>query len=149
MRAGSSSGDGTTRRRTGGRICASLALLALACASERPPAAARPKPPPAPAAKPEAPPSAPSALAAPGSDKTAADPALQRDIAKLIAQCEASLGATGQVVDTRFERVEDPTVIESWFVARVGGEVVYLVKLTPSEQGVQVWVGCPPKPRVK
>ena len=136
------------RRRMGPRIraslCAAAALLALACESPRPPAPAPTTR--APAAKPPPP---PPSTPAPGGEKTAADPALQRDIVKLISECERSLGAAGRVIDTRFERLEDPTVVESWIVGRVGGEVVYLVKLTPGEQGVAVEVQCPPTPRVK
>ena len=109
---------------------------------------AKTAPPPAPAAKPAPPPAAPPS-AAPGNEKTAADPTLQRGIAKLITECEQSQGSAGRVIDTRFERLEDVTVVESWIVGRVGGEVVYLVKLTPSEQGVQLEVQCPPTNRVK
>jgi len=68
---------------------------------------------------------------------------------KLITQCERTLGAAGQVIDTQFERVEQQTVVESWIVGRVSGEVVYEVKLTPGADGVAVWVQCPPAPRVK
>ena len=126
------------------RICAvPLAAALLACASEpaRPPVKQSA---PAPAAPPAPPPADGS-----GSDKTAADPALKRDVEKLIAQCEQQLGTTGRVIDTHFERVEQQTVVESWTVARVGDEVVYPVKLTPGEQGVEIWVGCPPQSRVK
>ena len=86
----------------------------------------------------------------PRTEKTAADPALQRDIGHLIEQCEQKLGAAGRVVDTRFELVEeDKTVVESWIVSRGELEVVYLVKLTPSPEGTEIAVQCPPKPRVK
>ena len=88
--------------------------------------------------------------AEPEHEKTAADPALQRDVTHLIDQCEQKLGAAGQVVDTRFELLEEEkTVIESWIVSRGGLEVVYLVKLTPSPEGTEIAVQCPPKPRVK
>jgi hypothetical protein len=133
----------------GSRICACIGLLALACASPPPRAPVRTAPPPPPATAKPAPPPAAAAPASPGNEKTAADPALQRDVAKLIYQCEQRLGSAGRVIDTRFERLEDPTVVESWIVGRVGGEVVYQVKLTPSEQGVQVEVQCPPSPSVK
>ena len=120
----------------------------LACASERPPAPAAA--PPARAAAPSpGPPASPPPAATTGSEKTAADPALQRDVTKLIEQCERSLGATGSVIDTAFERLDQQTVVESWIVGRVGGEVVYQVKLTPGADGIAVWVQCPPSPRVK
>ncbi len=86
----------------------------------------------------------------PAHEKTAADPALQRDVTHLIDQCEQKLGASGRVADTRFELVEeDKTVVESWLVSRGAVEVVYLVKLTPGPEGTEIAVQCPPKPRVK
>ena len=114
---------------------ATSALLALACASS---------PPPAPPRQP-----VPGRAAEPASEKTAADPALQADVTRLIEQCERTLGASGRVIDTAFERVDQQTVVESWIVGRVGAEVVYEVKLTPGEDGVAVAVQCPPSPRVK
>jgi hypothetical protein len=116
---------------------AALAALALGCAS--------PPPAPAPPAKPAAPPP----TAEPGHEKTAADPALQLGVTKLIDQCEREHGAAGRVTDTRFEELVDQTVVESWIVTRDTAEVVYLVKLTPGAEGVEIWVQCPPKPRVK
>ena len=108
------------------------AALALACAS---PASAPPSPEPA---------------AEPAHEKTAADPALQLDVTRLIDQCEQKLGASGRVIDTRFELLEEEkTVVESWIVARGALEVVYLVKLTPGPEGTEIAVQCPPKPRVK
>src|SRR5262245_62732433 len=148
MRAASSSSDRTIRPPSWVGICATGALLALACASERPPAPESAPPPRASAPSPGAA-EAPRPAATSGGEKTAADPALQRDVTKLIDQCERTLGAAGQVVDTAFERVDQQTVVESWIVGRVGGEVVYQVKLTPGADGVAVWVQCPPSPRVK
>lgn len=113
-----------------------LAAFALGCASSGPP----PKPP----AAAQAP-----AAAEPSHEKTAADPALQQDVTKLIDQCEQRFSASGRVVDTYFERLEDQTVIESWIVTRGTNEVVYLVKLTPSPDGTEIGIQCPPKPRVK
>ena len=85
----------------------------------------------------------------PAHEQTAADPVLQLDITKKIDECERTLGAAGRVIDTRFERLEEPSVIESWIVSRGAVEVVYFVKLTPVAEGVEIAVQCPPKPRVK
>lgn len=122
-------------RRPGSGILRALGLgallFALACASSQPA--------PAPAAAP-----------APAGQKTAADPTLQRTIAGLIDQCEKRIGATGKVVDTRFVRLEDNTLVESWIVARGDEQVAYTVELTPGEKGVEVGIpDCPPKPRSK
>jgi hypothetical protein len=116
--------------------CGAAAWIALACAGS----------PPAPAPTPPA----KAAAAAPVHEKTAADPALQRDVTHLIDECEKKLGSAGRVVDTRFELLqEDKTVVESWIVSRDALEVVYLVKLTPTPDGTEIAVQCPPKPRVK